>query len=274
MKATVEMVKNAAGRIVPVEVNGRVQRPYPGVDKFRPQGEKHAPAIRTAQDFPASGDKRVASLAAALEQCGLKDGMTLSTHHHLRNGDRVAVAALHAAAELGARDLMWFPSASFPCHEPVIELMDKRVVHHIEGSLNGPLGEYCSRGRMRGTGVLRSHGGRWQAIQDGGGPHRHRHHRRPQRRPLWKRRRLSRAFGLRLPGFRPRRFHLRGQGDRGHGQPGRLSLCALADPGKPRGRGGGGRLHRRPEPDRLRDHRAHPEPGPAPHSGVRGPLCS
>ncbi len=33
--------------------------------------------------------------------------------------------------------------------------------------MNGPLGDYCSQGKMRGTGVLRSHGGRWQAIQDG-----------------------------------------------------------------------------------------------------------
>jgi citrate lyase subunit alpha/citrate CoA-transferase len=93
--------------------------------------------------------------------------MTISTHHHLRNGDRVAVQALEAASEMGAKDLMWFPSASFPCHEPVIDLMDRGVVHHIEGSMNGPLGEYTSRGRMRGLGVLRSHGGRWQAIQDG-----------------------------------------------------------------------------------------------------------
>jgi citrate lyase subunit alpha/citrate CoA-transferase len=93
--------------------------------------------------------------------------MTVSTHHHLRNGDEVALAALEAAGRIGVRDLMWFPSASFPCHEPVIDLMDRGVVHHIEGSLNGPLGEYCSKGKMRGTGVLRSHGGRWQAIQDG-----------------------------------------------------------------------------------------------------------
>jgi citrate lyase subunit alpha/citrate CoA-transferase len=45
--------------------------------------------------------------------------------------------------------------------------MESGVVHHIEGSLNGPLGDYCTDGRMRGLGVLRSHGGRWQAIQDG-----------------------------------------------------------------------------------------------------------
>jgi citrate lyase subunit alpha/citrate CoA-transferase len=93
--------------------------------------------------------------------------MVISTHHHLRNGDEVALAALQEAARLGVKDLMWFPSASFPCHAPVIDLMESGAVHHIEGSMNGPLGDYCSQGRMRGMGVLRSHGGRWQAIQDG-----------------------------------------------------------------------------------------------------------
>jgi citrate lyase subunit alpha/citrate CoA-transferase len=50
---------------------------------------------------------------------------------------------------------MWFPSASFPAHAPVIDLMEAGNVHHIEGSMNGPLGDYCTQGRMRGMGVLR-----------------------------------------------------------------------------------------------------------------------
>src|SRR5690349_13983980 len=114
-----------------------------------------------------NGDKRVPDLATALKACGLRDGMTISSHHHLRDGDRVALNALQTAASLGVKDLMWFPSASFPTHSPVIDLMEAGIVHHIEGSMNGPLGDYCSQGKMRGMGVLRSHGGRWQAIQDG-----------------------------------------------------------------------------------------------------------
>jgi citrate lyase subunit alpha/citrate CoA-transferase len=161
------MVENAVGRRVPAEVNGRDQVPYQGVGAFQSRGAKHAPRIRSCRDYPDSGDKRVPDLETALRECGLSDGMVVSTHHHLRNGDQVALAALQAAGGLGAKDLMWFPSASFPCHAPVIDLMDEGVVHHIEGSMNGPLGEYCSRGKMRGMGVLRSHGGRWQAIQDG-----------------------------------------------------------------------------------------------------------
>ncbi len=162
-----EFVLNAVGRRIPTVVNGRKQVPFQGVGVHRPQGTKHGPGIRSCGDYPADGDKQVCDLKTALRNCGLADGMVISTHHHLRNGDGVAVMALNAAAELGAKDLMWFPSASFPCHAPVIDLMDRGVVHHIEGSMNGPLGEYCSRGKMRGLGVLRSHGGRWQAIQDG-----------------------------------------------------------------------------------------------------------
>jgi citrate lyase subunit alpha/citrate CoA-transferase len=163
----VEFVVNAAGRRVPTLVNGAPARPFAGIGQAASEGTKHGPPIRSAADYPDDGDKRVADLKTALERCGLRDGMTISTHHHLRNGDRVALAVLQAAAELGARDLMWLPSASFPCHEPVVDLMEQGVVHHIEGSMNGPLGAYCSHGHMRGLGVLRSHGGRWQAIQDG-----------------------------------------------------------------------------------------------------------
>jgi len=160
-------IQNAAGRTVPTTVNGKPQVPYQGVGGFPPQQGKAAPPVRSCKDYPPSGDKRVPDLKTALERCGLRDGMTISSHHHLRNGDRVALEALRTAGEMGAKDLMWFPSASFPCHEPVIDLMERGVVHHIEGSMNGPLGRYTSEGRMRGLGVLRSHGGRWQAIQDG-----------------------------------------------------------------------------------------------------------
>jgi len=162
-----KLVKNAAGRTVPTEVNGQEAVPYQGVGKHRPTGNKAAPPIATVADYPDCGDKTVPDLKAALKAAGIKDGMTISTHHHLRNGDYVGNAVFDAAAELGVKDLMWFPSASFPCHAPIIEHMKSGVVHHIEGSMNGPLGAFCSAGKMKGMGVLRSHGGRYQAVQDG-----------------------------------------------------------------------------------------------------------
>ncbi len=167
VETKIEFATNAAGREVPAIVNGREQTPYLGVGNHEPTGCKAAPLVRSNKNYPANGDKRVPDLETALRLCGLRDGMTVSSHHHLRDGDVIAVQTLQTAARMGIKDLMWFPSASFPSQKPVIDLMEAGVVHHIEGSMNGPLGDYCSQGKMRGYGVLRSHGGRWQAIQDG-----------------------------------------------------------------------------------------------------------
>jgi citrate lyase subunit alpha/citrate CoA-transferase len=162
-----QLVKNAAGRLVPTEINGKPAVPFLGVGKHHPTCRKAAPPIATCADYPADGNKVVPDLKTALIKAGIKDGMTISTHHHFRNGDLIANQIFDAAAEIGVKDLMWFPSASFPCHAPIIRHLDSGVVHHIEGSMNGPLGDYCSAGKMRGLGVLRSHGGRYQAVQDG-----------------------------------------------------------------------------------------------------------
>lgn len=162
-----ELVKNSCGRLVPAQVNGKPQVPFKGVDKYKPSGKKASPPIFCAADYPADGNKVKRSLLEALDYCGLKDGMTLSTHHHFRNGDLVAEMLFEALVKSGKKEMMWFPSASFPCHSSAIDLMEKGIIHHIEGSMNGPLGDYCTKGKMKGLGVLRSHGGRWQAIQDG-----------------------------------------------------------------------------------------------------------
>ena len=71
------------------------------------------------------------------------------------------------AHDLGVKGLRWFPSASFPCHAPLTKYLEDGTIHRIEGSMNGALGRFASEGKMQGVGVLRSHGGRYQAIQDG-----------------------------------------------------------------------------------------------------------
>jgi citrate lyase subunit alpha/citrate CoA-transferase len=162
-----KLVKNNAGRLIPDVINGKTGIPFQGVGQYRPEGRTAGRLIRSCADYPMNGNKVVPGLKAALELCGLKDGMTISTHHHFRDGDLIANQLFQHAAELGVKNLMWFPSASFPCHAPLIKHLESGVIHHIEGSMNGPLGDYCSAGHMRGLGVLRSHGGRYQAVQDG-----------------------------------------------------------------------------------------------------------
>ena len=79
----IELARNAAGRLVPLHVNGREQTPFLGVGKYEPHGLKAGAPIRSSRDYPANGDKRVPDLETALRLCGLRDGMVISSHHHL-----------------------------------------------------------------------------------------------------------------------------------------------------------------------------------------------
>ncbi len=162
-----KLIKNAAKRFVPTEINGQKQIPYKGIGKYKPVGKVAAPKINSCNNYPNNGNKIVSSLKEALKKCGLKDGMTVSTHHHLRDGDIVTNLLFDIIHSMGIKNIRWFPSASFPCHSYLIKYLEDGTIHHIEGSMNGPLGKFTSEGKMKGVGVLRSHGGRYQAIQDG-----------------------------------------------------------------------------------------------------------
>lgn len=50
-------------------------------------------------------NKVIFSLQKAIEQVGLKSGMTISFHHHFRNGDHVVNMVMDTIARMGIRDL-------------------------------------------------------------------------------------------------------------------------------------------------------------------------
>ena len=162
-----KMIKNAAGRLVPDEINGQKQIPYMGVGKYKPTGHKYGPPIRSCANYPTDGNKVVKNLQEALERAGIRDGVTISTHHHFRDGDALTNMLFDTIHKMGIKGIRWFPSASFPVHAHLLKYLEDGTIHHIEGSMNGPLGRFASEGKMKGVGVLRSHGGRYQAVQDG-----------------------------------------------------------------------------------------------------------
>ena len=166
MYTNYKLIKNAAGRLVPDNINGVPAIPFQGVDKYKTEGRIYGKKISRIADYP-DGNKLVDTLKDALVNAGLKDGMTISTHHHFRNGDLLANMIFDIAHELGVKNLRWFPSASFPCHAHLLQYLEDGTISHIEGSMNGALGKYCSNGKMSKMAVLRSHGGRYQAVQDG-----------------------------------------------------------------------------------------------------------
>lgn len=167
MKKYDKLIKNSFGRVVPEDVNGKTMKPFIGVGQYKPEGNKFGPPIKSCSDYSSNGNKMVSTLKEALIKSGIRDGMVISTHHHFRNGDIIANQIFDIASELGIKNLIWFPSASFECHSHLIKYLEDGTIHHIEGSMNGSLGRFASQGKMNGTAILRSHGGRYQAIQDG-----------------------------------------------------------------------------------------------------------
>ena len=67
-----KLVKNAAGRFVPTEVNGETQIPFKGVDQYKPNGVKAKPPIRSCMDYPKDGNKVVKDLKTALKESWTK----------------------------------------------------------------------------------------------------------------------------------------------------------------------------------------------------------
>jgi citrate lyase subunit alpha/citrate CoA-transferase len=111
--------------------------------------------------------KLVSSIKDGLEALGAHDGWTLGFHHHLRNGEGIILPTLDAAVELGLHDLRLAQVALFPAHERVIELVKDGTVSRIEGSMNGPVGDFVTRGGLPHPSVLRTHGGRTRAVEAG-----------------------------------------------------------------------------------------------------------
>ena len=119
----------------------------------------------------ATQNKVVESLEEAIRRSGLKDGMTISFHHHFRNGDNVVNLVVGKLAEMGFRNLTMAASSLSGVHAPLIEHIKSGVITHIETSgLRGELAEQISRGLMDFPVVFRSHGGRGAAIESGDVP--------------------------------------------------------------------------------------------------------
>ncbi|MGD9897806.1 MAG: citrate lyase subunit alpha [Calditrichaceae bacterium] len=159
-----KLAKNVLGREVPVEINGNKAIPFQGIGKHKPSGRKAGPPIPSGADYKT---KVLKNIDEALDRLELKNGMTISFHHHLRNGDVIVNLIVGKLSERGLKDLVLAPSALFPVHEPIVDHIKKGTVSHVLGSMNGPIGKLCTVGGMKKTAILRSHGGRYRAIQDG-----------------------------------------------------------------------------------------------------------
>lgn len=130
--------------------------------------ETLAKSYTTLAERKASSNKIVPSLEEAIRLSGLKDGMTISFHHHFRNGDYIVNMVVDKLAEMGFKDLTLAASSLSDCHAPLIRHIQNGVIRRIETSgLRGKLADAISNGLMDIPVVFRSHGGRACAIDNG-----------------------------------------------------------------------------------------------------------
>lgn len=112
--------------------------------------------------------KLLGSIREAIEKTGLKDGMTVSFHHHFREGDAVLNMVMAEIAAMGIKNLTLASSSIANVHEPIIEHIKNGVITNITSSgLRDKVGAAISRGIMENPVVIRSHGGRARAIETG-----------------------------------------------------------------------------------------------------------
>ena len=115
--------------------------------------------------------KVVKSLKEAIQLAGLKDGMTVSFHHHLRNGDFVLNMVMEEIAAQGLKDIYVNASSLFDVHVPLLEHIENKVVTGVGADYSAAgLGRAFSQGVMEKPVQFRTHGGRPSDISQGRSP--------------------------------------------------------------------------------------------------------
>ena len=116
-------------------------------------------------------DKVVHSLKEAIELAGVQSGMTVSFHHHMRNGDFVLNMVMEELAQKGIKNLTVNASSVFDCHKPLIDHIQNGVVTKLCCNyMAAGVGRAISAGIMETPVEFRTHGGRPADIVSGKTP--------------------------------------------------------------------------------------------------------
>ncbi|TWD89640.1 citrate lyase subunit alpha/citrate CoA-transferase [Neobacillus bataviensis] len=154
---------NGVGRNIPEEIFGLGALPL-----FDSKGLVKNTQKSKERQINSDRNKIIDSIETAIRETGLKDGMTISFHHHFRNGDYIVNMVLNAISRMGIKDIVLAPSSLSEIHTPLIQHINNGVIRRIETSgLRGELADAISNGLMGVPVVINSHGGRARAIASG-----------------------------------------------------------------------------------------------------------
>lgn len=161
-------MKNAVGREIPDELLEKYgKEPFMGND-YRDNKLFKKASVNSHGMLDPMRSKMVSSIKEALEKCGAHDGMVFSFHHHFRDGDYIVNMVMQTAADMGLKDLTVCASSLGAAHWVVADLIEKGIVTGIQTSgIRDRIGEAVSYGKLKTPAIIRSHGGRVRAIEEG-----------------------------------------------------------------------------------------------------------
>ncbi len=108
------------------------------------------------------------NLRAAIEKTNPHDGMTVSFHHHLRNGDVIVNQTIDILAELGIKNITLAASSLSTTHAHLVPYLEDGTITEIWTSgMRDELGKAVSMGKLAYRAAIHSHGGRARAIRTG-----------------------------------------------------------------------------------------------------------
>lgn len=152
------MMKNSLMRNVPENYN-----PYVSSDDY-----KSKKRVLIDKKATSSTVEYLESYSDLFDKLKITDGMTLSFHHHLRNGDFVFNAVCQEIKMRGLKNMKLAPSSIFPNNQCLVELIESGAVTDIYTDYaNGPVAECISKGKLKGEFLMHTHGGRPMVIESG-----------------------------------------------------------------------------------------------------------
>ena len=140
------MVLNKLGREIPQQYADQ----YGVFDGELANIQSYNESTRRIKPVKPRDEKLLGSIREAIEKTGLKDGMTISFHHHFREGDFVMNMVMEEIANMGIKNLSIAPSSIANVHEPLIEHIKNGVITNITSSgLRDKVGAAISSGFIR-----------------------------------------------------------------------------------------------------------------------------
>ena len=159
---------NAVGRDIPEEILKQTGKEvfqgnyYKDGKPFKKAGPMVTPVMNHDHD------KMVKDIHEALVKCNAHDGMTVSFHHHFRDGDLVVCMVMREIQKMGLKNITISASSLGKAHDDLVPMIEDGTITNIESSgVRGKIGEAISHGKLKGLATMRSHGGRVRALVTG-----------------------------------------------------------------------------------------------------------